>query len=88
MPRDSTKFAFHDENMTEGEVRSALASVFGERAAKIIGDAAIPVATGVNRAPGLPPADGCAGGALIALDWYHEAGRFRWGCSAGRRGGR
>jgi hypothetical protein len=63
--------------MTEDEVREALASVFGEHAARVIGDATIPVATGVNRAPDLPPADGCAGGRIIALDWYHQPNRFR-----------
>lgn len=70
-------FAFEGENMTEDEVREALASVFGEHAARVIGAAAIPAATGVDRAPGLPPADGCAGGRIIALDWYHQPDRFR-----------
>ena len=70
-------FVFDGENLTEAEVRDALASVFGEHDGKVIGDAAIPAAMGENRKPFLPPADGSAGGRIIALDWYCKPDRFR-----------
>ena len=72
-----TEFAYEGGNLTEDQVRDALARVFGDRAAKDIGDGAIPVAMGVNRAPHLPPRDGHAGGWVIALDWSAATALFR-----------
>jgi hypothetical protein len=73
-----TKFAFEEDGLSEQQVRDALTEVFGEHDGKVIAEAAVPVALGVNRrAAGLEPRDGSAGGWLIALDWYCASGLFR-----------